>query len=259
VSVDGACPETHDNFRGIRGAFKKTIDGATACAKEDMCTCFAVTATKSNMDEISALLDLAREVGARRFTLFNFVPAGRGKDCTELDPSPAERERILKFLNQKLHEDTGLAILTTTPQLARVAIQCSTGQDIVMPLAHMSATTVNERAKALADFVGGCGAGRFYCAISPEGYVQPCVFLPIVVGDLRKGRFDRIWRSSSVFNTLRDRANLKGRCGRCDFKYVCGGCRARALAYFDDYLAPDPGCIRELEEPTIWKGKRGES
>lgn len=259
VSVDGACAETHDSFRGINGAFKKTIEGASKCAKEGICTCFAVTATKNNVDEIPALLDLAKEVGARRFTLFNFVPAGRGKDCIELDPSPLEREQTLKFLNQKLHEDTGLAILTTTPQLARVAMQYSQGKTMVMPLAHMSATNVDQRVKALADFVGGCGAGRFYCALSPEGNVQPCVFLPIVVGNLRKESFSSIWRGSSVLATLRNRANLKGRCGTCDFKYVCGGCRARAFAYFDDYLAPDPGCIRELEEPTKWTGSLSES
>ena len=259
VSVDGVYPETHDDFRGINGAFNKTLDGITACVEEGMCTCFAVTATKNNLKEVPPILEMARKVGARRFTLFNFIPTGRGKDFFELDPSPTEREEILKFLNQKLHEDTGLAIMTTTPQLARVAIQCPTQEAVVMPLAHMSATKMNRKAQALADFIGGCGAGRFYCAVSPEGLVQPCVFLPIVVGDLTKERFSQIWNRSPVFDILRDRANLKGRCGKCSFKYVCGGCRARAYAYFSDYLAPDPGCIRELEEPTVQKDMRSEN
>jgi radical SAM protein with 4Fe4S-binding SPASM domain len=251
VSLDGACPETHDDFRGVKGAFQKSLDGIAACVKEDMCTCLAVTATKRNLKEISSIFNMARDIGARRFTLFNFIPTGRGKNFVELDPLPNEREEILKFLNQKLHEDTGLAIMTTTPQLARVAVQCSMQKNIVMPLAHMSATKMNRKAQALADFIGGCGAGRFYCAVSPEGYVQPCVFLPIVVGDLTKERFSQIWNQSPILKILRDRTNLKGRCGKCVFKYMCGGCRARAYAYFKDYLASDPGCIRELEESKI--------
>jgi radical SAM protein with 4Fe4S-binding SPASM domain len=117
-----------------------------------------------------------------------------------------------------------------------------------MPLAHMEAAKISKRAKALADFIGGCGAGRFYCAISPEGYVQPCVFMPLVVGDLNKEKIEDIWLDSQVLRDLRDRENLKGRCSRCEFKFVCGGCRARAYAYHDDYLMSDPGCIKQVTE-----------
>ena len=140
-----------------------------------------------------------------------------------------------------------MAVLTTTPQLARVALQLSSNQeDIVMPLAHMEAMKISKKAKTLADFIGGCGAGRFYCAISPEGNVQPCVFLPITVGNLKTDKFENIWSNSSVFKAFRNRENLKGRCGKCEFKYVCGGCRARAYSYYNDYLMSDPGCIRKL-------------
>ena len=110
------------------------------------------------------------------------------------------------------------------------------------------ATKISKRARSLADFIGGCGAGRFYCAISPEGKVQPCVFMPLVVGDLKTEKLEDIWKSSTVFHNLRDRKKLKGRCGQCDYKFVCGGCRARAFAYHNDYLMSDPGCIRKLSE-----------
>jgi radical SAM protein with 4Fe4S-binding SPASM domain len=112
----------------------------------------------------------------------------------------------------------------------------------------MQATKISKRAKALADFIGGCGAGRLYCAISPEGNVQPCVFLPLAVGNLKTERLEDIWFNSPVFKDLRDREKLKGRCGNCEYKFVCGGCRARAFTYHNDYLMSDPGCIRKLSE-----------
>ncbi|MEM0216473.1 MAG: SPASM domain-containing protein, partial [Candidatus Bathyarchaeia archaeon] len=171
-------------------------------------------------------------------------PVGRGSELIEQDLSPEEREELLLFLLNKLLSGSKLTILATAPQLARVAImsqkECS---DIFMPMAHMQTTKVSSKAVALADFIGGCGAGRLYCSISPEGEVQPCVFLPIKVGNLREEKFSEVWLNSEVFNILRDRENLKGACGRCRYKYVCGGCRARAYAYRGDLLASDPGCI----------------
>ena len=247
VSLDGANSKTHDAFRGKTGSFDQALKGLENCVKEDICTCLAVTATKNNLAEIPSVLDLAEKMGIERFTLFNFVPTGRGKDMLELDPSPEEREEVLEFLRKKLSEGSRIAILTTAPQLARVALQVpSTQEDIVVPFAHMESATISKKAKALADFIGGCGAGRFYCAVSPEGSVQPCVFLPITVGNLKTEKLEDIWFNSSVFNDLRDREKLKGRCGRCEFKFVCGGCRARAFAYHNDYLMSDPGCIRKI-------------
>jgi radical SAM protein with 4Fe4S-binding SPASM domain len=250
VSLDGANAETHDFFRGKSGAFDQTMQGLKNCLKEDICTCVAITGTKNNLTEIPAVLEMAENMGIDRFTLFNFVPVGRGKDIIAADPSPQEREQLLSFFNKKLSEDHKIAILSTTPQLARVALQASspTQEDIIMPLAHMEATKISKRAKALADFIGGCGAGRLYCAISPEGNVQPCVFMPLALGNLKTEKLEDIWLNSPVFNDLRDRGKLKGRCSRCEFKFVCGGCRARAYAYHNDYLMSDPGCIRQLSE-----------
>jgi radical SAM protein with 4Fe4S-binding SPASM domain len=90
-----------------------------------------------------------------------------------------------------------------------------------------------------------------YCAIQPNGLVTPCVFMPITIGDLRSESLVSIWKRSGVLDDLSDRERLKGRCGRCQYRYICGGCRARAYAYYQDYLAPDPGCIRELEESSL--------
>jgi radical SAM protein with 4Fe4S-binding SPASM domain len=147
-----------------------------------------------------------------------------------------------------LSENHKIAILSTTPQLARVALQCSVTEELILPLAHMEATKVSKRAKALADFIGGCGAGRLYCAISPEGKMQPCVFMPLIIGDLKIEKIEDIWVTSPILLDLRDRERLKGRCSKCEYKFVCGGCRARALSYHNDYLMSDPGCIRKLSK-----------
>jgi len=250
VSLDGADAKTHDFFRGKTGAFNQTLQGLKNCLSKDICTCVAVTATKNNLTEIPAVLEMAENMGIDRFTLFNFIPTGRGKEIIEADPSPQEREKLLCYLNKQLSEDHEIAILSTTPQLARVALmtQSPSQKDLIMPLAHMEAAKISKRALALADFIGGCGAGRFYCAISPEGNVQPCVFMPLVVGNLKTEKLEDIWLNSPIFIDLRDRDKLKGRCGKCEFKFVCGGCRARAYAYHDDYLMSDPGCIRKLSE-----------
>ena len=250
ISLDGANASTHDALRRQPGAFNQALTGLKNCIEQDLCTCLAITATRSNLTEIPEVFELADQLGVDRFTLFNFVPTGRGKEIAALDPTPEEREEVLSLLHKKLTAHPRMAILSTAPQLARVALQSSSCvvEDHFMPLAHMEATKLGKQGRALADFIGGCGAGRFYCALSPEGNLQPCVFLPITVGSLKEDTFESIWAKSSVFEALRARDNLKGRCGRCQFKFVCGGCRARAYAYFSDYLKSDPGCIRRTTE-----------
>ncbi|MEM3054813.1 MAG: radical SAM protein [Candidatus Bathyarchaeia archaeon] len=245
ISIDGSSPEAHDEFRGLKGAFNMAVAGLKNCVEENLCTSVAVTATKRNFKDIPKILDLTEKLGAKRFALFNFVPVGRGADLVSQDLSPEEREETLLFLLDKLLRGSKVVILATAPQLARVAVAHQQTQkgEILMPMAHMQTTKVNTNATALADFIGGCGAGRLYCSISPEGNVQPCVFLPIKVGNLKKEKFGEIWLNSKIFNALRSRENLKGSCGKCNFKYICGGCRARAYAYHRDILAPDPGCI----------------
>jgi len=248
VSIDGATSRTHDEFRGVPGSFEKAIAGLRNCTEADLCACIATTATKSNLEEIPRILDLAERVGAERFTYFNFVPTGRGRDLSHQDLAPEEREKLMLLLLDRMSKGFRVTILTTAPQLARVALQCQgIGKEITMSMAHMQTVKVSKKAVPLADFIGGCGAGRLYCSLSPQGDVHPCVFLPIRVGNLKTEKFGDIWLNSKLFNTLRDRSNLRGPCGICDFKYVCGGCRARAAAYHDDLLSSDPGCILSSE------------
>ena len=244
VSIDGATSNSHDGFRGMPGAFERAMTGLRNCTEQDLCACIATTATKSNLEEIPEILNMAERIGAERFTYFNFIPTGRGKKIYDQDLDPKQREQLMSFLLNRILQGSKIAILTTAPQLARVAIQSQGNKgEIAMSLAHMQTARIGRNAVALADFIGGCGAGRLYCSLSPQGDVHPCVFLPIKVGNLKNKKFEDIWLNSKVFRSLRDRGNLKDSCGKCDFKYICGGCRARAYAYHDDYMASDVGCI----------------
>ena len=244
ISIDGASAKTHDSFRGVSGAFDKAIKGLRNCVEEKLCACIATTAIKNNLKEIPEIIDLAEQIGAERFTYFNFVPTGRGKELYDQDISPEEREELMSYLLGRISKGSKVTILTTAPQLARLAIQCQEeGNEVTMSMAHMQTIKVSKRAVSLADFIGGCGAGRLYCSLSPYGDVHPCVFLPINVGNLKNRKFKEIWLNSKVFNLLRDRSKLKGACSICEFREICGGCRARANAYGNDILSSDPGCI----------------
>jgi radical SAM protein with 4Fe4S-binding SPASM domain len=249
VSIDGATAETHDTFRGVPSAFDKAVAGLKTCVEADLCACIATTATKSNIDEMPEILDLAEELGVARFTYFNFVPTGRGKEHYDQDLSPEEREKLMLHLLDRMSKGYKVTILTTAPQLARVALQCQgPGDTATMSMAHMQTVKVSKKAVPLADFIGGCGAGRLYCSLSPQGDVHPCVFLPVNVGNLKKEKFGDVWLNSKLFNALRNRDNLKGACGTCNYKYICGGCRARANAYKQDIMASDVGCILAKED-----------
>ncbi len=244
ISLDSANPEKHDRFRGVKGAWKLAVKALENAVKLGVNHAMAVTITKLNIDEIDDLLDLAQSIGVKRVIFFNFVPVGRGEENAWLDLSPEEREEILRKMFKE-YKRRGIEIASTAPQYGRVALQLSGGEEVAPTHFYMGNDKI---VKALAEFIGGCGAGRIYAAIEPNGDVTPCVFLPIKVGNLREKKFWDVWENAPLFKQLRNRELLKGFCGDCPYKYICGGCRARAYAYYGDPLAPDPGCILNKKE-----------
>ncbi|RLF15027.1 MAG: radical SAM/SPASM domain-containing protein [Thermoprotei archaeon] len=242
ISLDGANAATHDSFRGVKGAFERTVAGIRNCVNEGLFVEVSCTITRFNYAEVDQILDLCEELGVNWFMMFNFIPTGRGRFIVENDLSPEEREEVLRKLWKRMKSSSSLSVLSTAPQFARVALQAEEVDMTVVPT-HFYNMNLPGRLRSLSEFVGGCGAGRCYAAIEPEGDIQPCVFFPLTVGNVRESPFSEVWDTSEVFWDLRDREKLKGGCGSCQYKYVCGGCRARAYGYFGDYLAPDPGCI----------------
>ncbi|MCD6444503.1 radical SAM protein [Candidatus Bathyarchaeota archaeon] len=245
VSLDSANPKKHDWFRGVSGSWEKAVKALKNAVKLGISNTLAVTLTKTNMDEVEDILDLAESIGVQRVVFFNFVPVGRGKENVWLDLSPLEREDVMRTLFKEMRKRSGLQILSTAPEYGRVSMQLSGGKDVAPTHFYVGNDPI---VRSVAEFVGGCGAGRIYAGIQPDGEVIPCVFMPIPVGNLRKNLFWDIWTSSPLFNLLRNRGELKGFCRKCPYKNVCGGCRARAYAYYGDPMAPDPGCIYNLKE-----------
>ena len=243
VSLDSTDPKVHDEFRGVKGAWELAVKGIRNVVKRGgASTGIAMTLTKLNKDQIGDMVRLGEELGVTRVIFFNFIPTGRGKENVALDLTPEEREEALKWIYRESRR-SGVQVVSTAPQLARVSWQMSQGED-VLPT-HFTVPR-SQTLRSLAEFIGGCGAGRIYAAIQPDGKVTPCVFMPIVVGDLRKQTFKEVWENSEVMLKLRDKDLIKPPCGECPYRYICGGCRARAYSYYGDYLAPDPGCLRGL-------------
>jgi len=243
ISLDGF-EKIHDEFRGMPGAWKRAVEGIKNCVNVGLDTGIATTATHYNFKEIPKLAEfMEKDLHAKRFMVFNFIPVNRGKEIVKQDLTPREREELLSFLYAKLiDENRKLDTFSTAPQYAVTSLKFAFGPVVATHFTNRAATEMLKgRTKSLTEFIGGCGAGRLYCGIEPNGDIEPCVFIPIKVGNIREQSLVDIWRNSPILKQIRSRDAFKG-CGECEYKYVCGGCRARAYAYFNDLQGPDPGC-----------------
>lgn len=247
ISIDGGRRQTHDSFRGIPGAFDKALAGFRRLKKLGISMQLNTTVSKHNVDELEDIFALAREEGADALHLFMLVPVGCGLEIADAQMLPAERyEEVLNWLYEKARDYAGKLEFKATcaPHYYRIVRQRAK-QDGRLPATSghgMSAMTK------------GCLAGSGVMFLSHEGKVQPCGYLPVEAGNVRRQPLGEIWAKSPVFAKLRDPELLTGKCGRCEYKKVCAGCRARAFAATGDYLAEEPYCVYEPlsagHEPT---------
>jgi AdoMet-dependent heme synthase len=294
ISLDGADATTHDTFRGIPGAFDAAVYGLRNLKELGMSVQINMTIARHNARQLPRVLDLARGIGADALHTFLLVPVGCGVNiASEQMVAPEEYEEMLNwFYDQSLAGGIELKA-TCAPHYFRVArqrraadrraIDASGGNgktavpagpqpvigphDAIMPggtgiaihphgaknAAH--AGIPSGHPDGMNAMTKGCLAGSGVCFISHEGEVFPCGYLPAVAGDLRKQAFADIWENSVVFNELRDTDNLKGKCGCCEFRNICMGCRARAFAATGDYLDEEPFCIYEPKSEALKKHK----
>ncbi len=244
ISLDSVDPEKHNAFRG-KGAWQRTVRGIkNAVAQSDGLNyrvSIASTITRMNFDEVEDLIQFAKDIGAHTFNAFNFIPTGRGRQMARDDLTPDERQQVFRVLYRHLKERQ-INILSTAPQLGRYCLEMQKSDLDPMMVGH-GGSGISKDITIFTEYIGGCGSGRCYCAIQPDGTVTPCVFMPLPVGDLRKQSFMEIWRTRPEFDVLSDRENRTDTCRVCKFRYQCGGCRARAYNYTGDFRAGDPGCI----------------
>ncbi len=248
VSLDSVDPEKHDRFRGIPGAWQKTVDGMKVIANtKGLRLGLAMCVHHDNYDEVDRMIEFAKNIGAACYAYFNFIPVGRGKGMVHQDITPEQRERLLIKLNGYIQKGS-IGIISTCPQFGRICLAHSPVYDGRVVASHCGSGS-GVKARVIAKYLGGCGAGRTYVCIQPNGNVTPCVYMPDrTMGNLRNNTLQEIVDNSPLWDLLNDRDKRTGHCGECAFRYYCGGCRARADAYYDDPAGPDPGCIFNLAE-----------
>lgn len=239
VSIDSVIPEEHDRFRGRSGAWAHSVEGIRNSVAGGMRTGLATCFTRQNVETVDQAIELAISLGCSTFSHFNFIPVGRGRQMVESDISPAQREWLMRKLVAHL-QGGRISIISTAPQFARSCVAYAP-PDGIFATGH-AGSGKGKQTMVLSRYVGGCGAGRCYCAIQPNGDITPCVYISsLKVGSLRSQSFAEIWECP-LFGVLSDRGDRLDHCATCTDSSYCGGCRARAFAYLDDIRAGDPGC-----------------
>ncbi|MFB6169844.1 MAG: TIGR04053 family radical SAM/SPASM domain-containing protein [Haloarculaceae archaeon] len=229
LSLDGASPDAHDAFRGEAGSFESTVRAARAAREAGLPLQVNTTVCAATVDELPAIRDLVADLGAVLWSVFFLVPVGRGR---VLDPvSPDRAESVMAWLCD-VAESAPFGVKTTeAPHYRRVAIQ------------QRRAAAATEAPPT--DDVGrrtGITAGDGFAFVSHVGEVYPSGFLPESAGDVREESVVDVYRNAPLFESLRDADRLRGKCGACEFRAVCGGSRSRAYAYTGDPLESDPLC-----------------
>ena len=239
ISLDSHISAQHDEFRGVAGAWEKAVNACKALRKNNVLVQVNTTLTHQNYDQIDDIMSLAEGIGVENFHLFFLVPTGRGTKLTDISPQKYEDMITNTFSKVARHK------LNVRPSCAPQFMRIAKGMGLDM-----------------RQWIRGCIAGLYYCRIYPNGDITPCPYLPIKLGNVREKSFKEIWFNSPIFQDLRDPNSLKGKCGACEYRSLCGGCRARAYGlssdFIDycgdlhepaeiksDYLAEDPWCVHQ--------------
>jgi AdoMet-dependent heme synthase len=281
ISFDGPDAATHDRFRGIEGAFDDTVRGFTHLRQRGMSMQINTSVTRHNVALLDRMYAMALSLGADALHIFMLVPVGCGMDLSEeIMLTPAEYEQALNWIYDRSLEGKIHLKATCAPHYFRVMRERAKAEGRPMPAAahpharlghpgahpeagahsaggesHKSQATspeIGNRQSAIGNgshpagdmsaMTKGCLAGQAVCFVSHTGEVFPCGYLPVSSGNVKESPLPLIWRDSTIFAHLRDENALEGKCGVCEYKRVCMGCRARAFAESHDYLAEEPRC-----------------
>ncbi len=239
ISLDFPTAELQDKFRGKAGAFEDALSGIANARASGIDVQINSTITKSNVSLLPELFSLALKVGAVAFHPFMLVPTGRGRVLKSLEVSPEQYEETLNWIfDKRLGLEQKMFLKPTcAPHYLRVAKQ----REGKLRMSENTQPAHNH--SALYSFTRGCLAGTGFAFISYQGKVKGCGYLDIEAGDIRKESFGQIWNNSPLFQELRNLSNLRGNCGVCEYKRICGGCRARAYEAAGDYFATEPYCV----------------
>jgi len=251
ISIDHPDPEVHDRVRRYQGSWEAATTAVRELLRRGVSVQVNTAVMRSTVRGLPGMARLLRELGVRTWEVFYLVPVGRAG--AEEDLSPAEWEDVSAFLYEVSRY--GVRVRTSEgPMFRRVALLLNyasrTGAEPsgLVRTGKLYLELVGELRKLMGEpgpqalfETSGTRDGKGIIFISHDGMVYPSGFLPVPVGNVRKGRLVDIYRGSPLLRRLRA-AELRGRCGACEFREVCGGSRARAFAYYGDPLAEDPAC-----------------
>jgi radical SAM protein len=241
VSLDGSTAAIHDAFRQVQGSFDWSVHMLRHARRIGLSTQVNTTVTRRNFDDFDRLCALMVDLGIDLWSVFFLVVTGRGRPEDEID---AEQHEIIFAKMYELAQRVPFDIKSTAaPPYRRFVLQQQVAQ-------RRNGGTRGARPRSIGFALKGGLArapksvndGNGFVFISHLGEVFPSGFLPISAGNVRRTPLPTIYRDSELFQTLRDYAKLKGKCGVCEFREVCGGSRARAYGVMGDYLESDPYC-----------------
>ncbi len=225
MSLDGSTANIHDFFRQVPGCFDETLEALRYAREEGLPFQINTTVTCHNLFDLPAIRDLVLASGAAAWDVFMFIPTGRGG--SELAVSPRAYEETMAFVYECSQSSPNPVKMTCAPQYRRLLCQRKA------------------RVGGMQSAGRGCMSGNGFCFVSHVGEVLGCGMLPLSAGNVRERPLGEIYRDSVLFRSFRDPNSLHGKCRRCEFRAVCGGCRARAWAVSKDPLGEEPYCWYE--------------
>ncbi|MEW6660567.1 MAG: radical SAM protein [Thermodesulfobacteriota bacterium] len=235
ISLDGATAASHDALRAVPGAYAGALEGIAACRVVELPFQINTTVTRANRAELPAIHELAISLGAAAHHVFVLVPTGRGEEIRDQIVTPEEYEETLRWLLARQKEGKLFLKPTCAPQYYRLWRQDAAARG----------EKINAATQGMEAMTKGCLGGQGFAFVSYKGEVQPCGYLEIVAGNIRETPFPEIWANSDLFQKLRRVDDYHGKCHACQYRKVCGGCRARAYAMSGDVLGEDPICPYE--------------
>ncbi len=239
LSLDAPTPEIHDAFRQVPGSWQRTMDILHRAQGIGVSVQINTTVSTHNVDILPEMIPFIQEVNAVQWSLFFLVPTGRAQAKNMI--TPEQHEKVFNWLYD-LSQNAPFDIKSTAaPMYRRVAIQRKRAeQGADQPVTFQGAGF--QYADGLNRPTKGVNDGNGFLFISHVGDIQPSGFLPVTAGNVRTDDVVETYRHSPMFKDLRDVTKLKGRCGVCEYRDVCGGQRGRAYGITGDYLETDPAC-----------------
>ncbi|MCU0228320.1 MAG: TIGR04053 family radical SAM/SPASM domain-containing protein [Bryobacterales bacterium] len=235
LSVDGADAGTHDRFRGVEGSYALTMRGFAAARAAQLETQVNTTVTRGNLHQLPRIAELVEQAGARMWSVFFLVTTGRAVESDDL--TAEEYEQVFAFLYE-LGTRAPFDIKTTeAPHYRRYVSQRKRAEGLT---SSATRRMMDDSPAVLRQ--AGIRDGKGLLFVSHAGDIFPSGFLPVSAGNLRTMSLADAYRNTPLFQVLRDSDALGGKCGDCNYRHLCGGSRARALAVSGDYMAEEPRC-----------------